>query len=336
MNIKSYFAAANGYDGFRSCFDEVFDSECFEHIYVLKGGPGTGKSTFMKKISNIAKETSVDCETIYCSSDPNSLDGIILYSERGKFAILDGTSPHERDAIIPGSIDSIINIGENLDIKKLKDRRAEIIEKNHKKKEAYKSAYKNLKAAGAINERIKNIIYGSFCFEKSNLLIKSLNYEKTSKEKQGRVTLTNAFCKFGRCGLDSFKIFDEKITFFGEHGEEYIFFNILAENYKQKYNYISFDPLDRFSCDGIVIDDKAFYISNKETANILASEFLEPKFSLEEVTLLENSRNNLIDIAKKNFIEASNWHFELESIYSDAVFFEKNDELSTKIIKEIF
>ena len=47
---ERYFAAANSGDGFFSLFSEVFDRKKLDKIYILRGGPGTGKSTLMKKI----------------------------------------------------------------------------------------------------------------------------------------------------------------------------------------------------------------------------------------------------------------------------------------------
>ena len=44
-----YFAAANTYKGFESFFDEIFNTEKLERIYILKGGPGAGKSTLMQR-----------------------------------------------------------------------------------------------------------------------------------------------------------------------------------------------------------------------------------------------------------------------------------------------
>ena len=115
---KAYFGAANGYDGFRSYFDEIFDSKNYKRVFVIKGGPGTGKSTFMKRISKHFTRNGDDVEEIYCSSDPSSLDGVIIGRENKKIAFLDGTSPHERDAKFPGAIDEIINLGDNFDTKK--------------------------------------------------------------------------------------------------------------------------------------------------------------------------------------------------------------------------
>ena len=47
---EEYYAAANGFSGFRSNFNEVFNKNSLTHLFILKGGPGTGKSTLMKKL----------------------------------------------------------------------------------------------------------------------------------------------------------------------------------------------------------------------------------------------------------------------------------------------
>ena len=74
---KTYFAAANGYNGFRSNFEKIFSLQKLEKLFVIKGGPGTGKSTIMKKLAKEFSNCS-DITNILCSSDPGSLDGLIL------------------------------------------------------------------------------------------------------------------------------------------------------------------------------------------------------------------------------------------------------------------
>ena len=58
LNNKSrhYFAAANTADGFVSFFDSVFNNRNISKVYILKGGPGVGKSTIMKKAAIIAEK----------------------------------------------------------------------------------------------------------------------------------------------------------------------------------------------------------------------------------------------------------------------------------------
>ena len=89
---RKYFAASNSAEGFKSYYANVFDKNDFSKIYVIKGGPGTGKSSFMREIASRADEKGFSAILIYCSSDPASLDGVIL--PELKIAVLDGTPPH--------------------------------------------------------------------------------------------------------------------------------------------------------------------------------------------------------------------------------------------------
>lgn len=61
--------------------------------YFIKGRPGTGKSTFLKKIATSALKQGFDVEAYHCSFDPDSWDMVIL-RELG-LCLFDSTSPHE-------------------------------------------------------------------------------------------------------------------------------------------------------------------------------------------------------------------------------------------------
>ena len=88
-DVSYFFAASNGYSGFVSYFDRIFPPEEFEKIFILKGGPGTGKSRFIKDIITKIKSDDVKCEAALCSADPDSFDGVIVEKENKKIAILD-------------------------------------------------------------------------------------------------------------------------------------------------------------------------------------------------------------------------------------------------------
>jgi hypothetical protein len=68
--------------------------------YLIKGRPGSGKSTMLKKLALTAAERGFDAEIYHCGFDPNSLDMIIV-RELG-FAIFDSTAPHEYFPDRPG------------------------------------------------------------------------------------------------------------------------------------------------------------------------------------------------------------------------------------------
>jgi energy-coupling factor transporter ATP-binding protein EcfA2 len=61
--------------------------------YLLKGRPGSGKSTMLKKWAAAGIQRGFDVEIYHCGFDPNSLDMLIVRDLQ--FAIFDSTAPHE-------------------------------------------------------------------------------------------------------------------------------------------------------------------------------------------------------------------------------------------------
>lgn len=78
--------------------------------YFIKGRPGTGKSTMLKKMLETAKDRGIDTEVYHCGFDPNSLD-MLLFPELD-LCIFDSTAPHEYYPYREG--DSIIDMYEEL------------------------------------------------------------------------------------------------------------------------------------------------------------------------------------------------------------------------------
>ena len=86
-----FFLSANAPTGFYSLFDQLVDPYTDNALYILKGGPGSGKSTFLNIIAEGLSEAGLSVEYIHCSADPNSLDAI--YIPALKIACADGTAP---------------------------------------------------------------------------------------------------------------------------------------------------------------------------------------------------------------------------------------------------
>lgn len=87
-----YFLGANSPDGFYSLYDQMIDPVQARRIYILKGGPGCGKSTLMRRVAARAEELGQETEYIHCSGDPDSLDAVVLPGLG--VAVADGTAPH--------------------------------------------------------------------------------------------------------------------------------------------------------------------------------------------------------------------------------------------------
>ena len=148
MNMKTlnFLASANTCGGFENHFHSIFPNEN-SFTYILKGGPGTGKSSFMKKISKIYEEKGFAVEKFYCSSDPNSLDGVRIVQK--DISIVDGTAPHTTECSIPGAKEVIVNLGSAIEggIKSGLNEISALIEK---KKKCFALAYGYLETAGKL------------------------------------------------------------------------------------------------------------------------------------------------------------------------------------------
>ena len=103
-----FFLGANSDNGFYSLYDQ-FCSAPSDTLHIIKGGPGTGKSTLMKRIGKAAEDHGLDVEYILCSGDPNSLDGVYIPALCMGWA--DGTAPHVLEPRIFGTTALYENLG---------------------------------------------------------------------------------------------------------------------------------------------------------------------------------------------------------------------------------
>ncbi len=145
---EAYFLGSSGKNGFFSCFSQISPKIEGQYTYIIKGGPGTGKSSLMRRVADELEKKDINCEKIYCSSDPNSLDGVIFPSLR--VSICDGTSPHTMDPDYPGATGEIINLGDCWDKAKLFENKEKIIELTDKNKACHQRSRRFIESAFSI------------------------------------------------------------------------------------------------------------------------------------------------------------------------------------------
>ncbi|GEB30640.1 MULTISPECIES: PRK06851 family protein [Brevibacillus] len=68
-------------------------TDSLQKRYFIKGRPGSGKSTMLKKLVTEAENRGFDVEVYHCGLDPHSLDMVIVPEK--SVAIFDSTAPHE-------------------------------------------------------------------------------------------------------------------------------------------------------------------------------------------------------------------------------------------------
>jgi GTPase SAR1 family protein len=143
-HIKKMFPGAVTAQGFYSFYHYMIQQNA-NHIFILKGGPGVGKSTFMKKVGQTMLDHGYDIEYHCCSSDNSSIDGVVIPNL--KIALLDGTAPHIVDPKNPGAVDEIVNLGDYWDEAMLKQSKQEILSCNLKVSGYFQRAYFALQEA---------------------------------------------------------------------------------------------------------------------------------------------------------------------------------------------
>jgi len=142
-----FFLGANSGEGFRSLYDGFCRSDG-DMLYLIKAGPGGGKSGFMRRIGEKAEGLGHNVEYILCSGDPDSLDG--LYIPDMKLGLVDATAPHATEPRCFGYDSYYVNLGQFC-------RRADdprIIDYQQRYRSYYTGAYAYLRAASELRKAI--------------------------------------------------------------------------------------------------------------------------------------------------------------------------------------
>ncbi len=146
--ILRFFLGANSAQGFVSRFDQLGDPRDGWRLTILKGGPGTGKSTLMRAVSAQLAPYCPVVEEIHCTSDVDSLDGVLFPAYR--LSIADGTAPHTLDPKYPGACETIANLSSCWKEEVLFEHREKVMALIDRCSDLHRSASGYLYAAGSL------------------------------------------------------------------------------------------------------------------------------------------------------------------------------------------
>ncbi len=141
-HVRRLFPGGNTGYGFHSFYDYIVSPDA-RKIFVIKGGPGVGKSSFMRKIGEELLQRGFDIEFHHCSSDNGSLDGV--YAPDLDIALIDGTAPHIVDPKNPGAVDEIVHLGDYWDEAGMRRNREPILHLNREVGRLFRRAYDYLR-----------------------------------------------------------------------------------------------------------------------------------------------------------------------------------------------
>lgn len=348
-NTPSYFAASNSGRGFICYFDKIFTKNRFDKIYIIKGGPGTGKSSLLKAMRDAAISKGYECEGILCSSDPSSYDGVTIKSCNRSIALLDGTSPHTRDTEAPGAFDEIIDLGQFWNSKVLENSRERIIALTQKKSEAYRCAYSLLRSAEEYASCKRSLLCRCIDEEKlSRYVSRILSFFKADTKKRApEYKLKNAISAEGYTSLPIYTVEDgTHFSVCGSHGASFVFFDLLQKKSEEKELNVTLspDPLSPDILDAMALPDhKVFFHQTESSSNVTCKTINTERFLVEStlreikpmLRMLSRLEKSSLDSALEMLSKAKLLHLTLEDIYIGAMDFEKKEKLQKDLIQKI-
>lgn len=348
------FLGANTPKGFVSLFDELYNPYDKARAYIIKGGPGTGKSTFMKKIADKAEKSGFFTERVYCSSDPSSLDAVIV--PQMNFSICDGTSPHVVEPRFPGVAENILNLGEFWDAEKLRKNGDEIRGLFFENSLYHRKSGKYLAAAGHIDSLNRKLVMSYIRTEKTDSYSSRFIYrELPVRRGEGRGEKSRRFMSAitprGNIFLgdavqslcprvigidDSEGVVSSLIT--GRVGE-----GAVKNGYKAIYCCCPMNPSES---EHLLVPEKGIAIVRLHRAScelpcvrmIHTGRFMKDGFRENRTVIKFNNKlkDELIRESVNCLKQAKATHDKLERIYIDAMDFERLNEYCQSFIDKLF
>ncbi len=340
--VSAYFAGAFSGNGFTNYLPDAIKD--MQKIYIIKGTPGSGKSTLMKKISASAEECGMATEKIYCSSDPNSLDGVVIPAI--SFAMIDGTAPHVMDATYPVAVETIINTADFLSHVKVEEHREEIISLSNRKKRLFSHAETLLKAELSLRKLKNELLEDSYNANKGFKFCRNIILKERKFKKEGTVTQRSCYA-FYRSGVSRLPSFDDakKIYSVNEDFAPFILgtLRLLALEYKIPA-ICSPDPFESSQTASIYFPLSGKLFQNAEFGGKKGEKISSERFSNREVSqkrkekikFLSKTENLILSEAKEYLTMAMEHHKELEKLYISAMNKEGLDCLANSIIISLF
>ena len=341
-----YFLGANSDSGFHSLYNE-FCSGPSDLLHIIKGGPGTGKSTFMRRIGEAAEENGLDVEYILCSGDPTSLDGVYIPALHVGWA--DGTAPHALEPRLFGASADYVNLGSFCDIALLAECRPLIATLTDAYRSCYQTAYAYLRAAGSLQRAsVKSV--SSDTESKIRKRARSKIKRECPAPHRSAAPAKRFISAISCCGnyvTDSTlnALCDRLCVLESHFGLEQIFFSeILSELTENGGYYIHCPaPLCPDFTEAVILpEERLCFIASKCTPafhgmirTIHLDSYL-PTLGKQEYASRENLTQQLTDAAVSQLRSAKKLHDDLECCYRPALNTDALDDYTALVISQLF
>lgn len=344
---RAFFISANGYSGFHTRQDTLYRSDRFDRVFIILGGPGTGKSSLLRTVADASEQIGADVEYIYCSSDPLSLDGVIVSKDTHRVALLDGTAPHERGASVPGAIDEIVHLGTCWNAEELVKSKDRIQNEKKAAEAAYTRARSYLSIAGELSRALSLELDCILDRDKLSAAVKrEMKGLRVSNRPFEEVRYLSACGAGGLVRLNTFAKESEVVCISNEHGAAHRYLNELLAQLQSEgvYGYWRFPScFDDKITEGIYLPkNKRLYLTDMGedcARKINIKRFVKKEKEVAgraHIRRLLRLRDEMTQAACEAFGDASTRHFALEKIYGETMDFGKKSAIAFLITQKVF
>ena len=144
-NPLRFFSGSSTPAGFWGAASQLYDPFDGWRVYLLKGGAGSGKSTFLK---NVTARAGDEAEVFYCSADPQSLDAVRVPSK--KLFVLDATAPHAVEPQLWGACEQLVPLSLCADETLLYEQRESLVRLAREKEACHRRCRRLLGSAASL------------------------------------------------------------------------------------------------------------------------------------------------------------------------------------------
>ncbi len=342
---RSYFLGSPTPNGFETRFSDEIKSGMY--TVIIKGGPGTGKSTVMKKIASALEDVD-PAELYYCSSDPDSLDAVLF---RGLGLIfVDGTAPHVFEPQYPGARQTILNLGRFWNADQLKASADGIISLTEKNAALHARVRRYLGASHDLGGEIISVAEQALYREKLEGYISRLSRKLFGKSNRPRgkvsirqiTSVTPKGVMTQESALEGCRVFRVEDPFYAAS-------DMLLKGLSQAAAAAGYDVvasrnvfLPQTVYEEIVIEELGLAFSTRaggdDLKKINGLRFYDRDLlrqSRRKLSFASALRRELSKAAVEALKEAKDVHDDLEKYYSGAMDFEKSEKFCDGIIKAL-
>ncbi len=336
---RSFFIGSNTGDGFKLSTDPGLSEDNNERTVIMKGGPGTGKSTLMKTFADRARKAGYDVVEYYCSSDPDSLDAVRAVREGRSILVCDGTSPHVKEMKYPGAASTIFDLSCAWDERRLESERGRIEALTGRKRECFDRAGAALRAACEMSRLARSVGTSSVDTAKLSGFAERCAAAFRRDEGGRRDVITSAISMSGAVTLDTHVSRAQETVFvedsFGSFGAVLSAMSCALSDRRVSHE-VALCPEDPSLVEALyVVGARKLYtaavmIPGAKRLNCARFVTCEAKKHRTLYRFSKKSAESLVSCALDHLAEAKKYHFELESIYAPSMDFDKVGRLASE------